>query len=130
MGKNDNECSRQRGYLPVGDLAGHENREMAMNQTAVTMVRIYLTEGEQQLTTLLKRLRDWEKLRGVTVFRGISGFGDHGVIHGAKFVDLSLNLPIVVEFFDVPDKIDSICEHLNTIVKPGHLVKWTAYTNE
>lgn len=101
-----------------------------MNQTTVTMVRIYLTEGEQQLSTLLKRLRDWEKLRGVTVFRGISGFGDHGVIHGAKFVDLSLSLPIVVEFFDAPDKIDIICEHLSSIVKPGHMVQWTARINE
>lgn len=31
----------------------------------VTMVRIYLTEGEAQLKTLIKRLHDWEKLRGV-----------------------------------------------------------------
>lgn len=101
-----------------------------MKQIAVTMVRIYLTEGEQQLNTLLKRLRDWEKLRGVTVFRGISGFGSDGVIHGVNFVDLSLSLPIVVEFFDTPDKVDQICEHLETLIKPGHVVKWTAYLNE
>ncbi len=29
-----------------------------MKQTKVTIVRIYLTEGEKQLATLLKRLRD------------------------------------------------------------------------
>lgn len=93
------------------------------------MVRVYLTEGETQLKALLKRLRDWEKLKGVTVFRGISGFGDDGVIHGASITDLSLNLPIVVEFFDVPAKIDEILEHLNTFIKPGHIVKWSATTN-
>ncbi|MEJ2452399.1 MAG: DUF190 domain-containing protein, partial [Gammaproteobacteria bacterium] len=74
----------------------------------VTVVRIYLTEGETQLKHLLKRLRDWEKLRGVTVFRGITGYGNSGVIHGADIIDLSMHLPIVLEFFDTPDKIDEI----------------------
>lgn len=96
----------------------------------VSVVRIYLTEGEAQLKSLIKRLRDWEKLRGVTVFRGISGFGESGVIHGADLIDLSLNLPMVVEFFDTPDKIDQIWEHLNQIVKPGHMVRWNALVNE
>ena len=101
-----------------------------MKKTEVTIVRIYLTEGEQQVATLLKRLRDWEKLRDVTVFRGISEFGDSGVIHTTKMIDLSLDLPIVVEFFDEPHKIDAICEHLSAIVKPGHLIRWNATTNE
>jgi PII-like signaling protein len=97
--------------------------------TEVTMVRIYLTEGETQLKTFLKRLRDWEKLRGVTVFRGITGFGDSGVIHGADIIDLSMHLPIVLEFFDTPQKIQEISEHLQDIVKPGHMVQWQAYVN-
>lgn len=101
-----------------------------MNTKKVTMVRIYLTEGEGQLKSLLKRLRDWEKLRGVTVFRGISGYGDSGVIHGTDLVDLSLNLPIVVEFFDDPEKIQTIIGHLQKEIKIGHLVMWNAEVNE
>jgi len=99
-----------------------------MTNTAITMVRVYLTEGETQLKSLLKRLRDWEKLRGVTVFRGVSGFGESGVIHSSDIIDLSLNLPIVVEFFDEPDKINDIIEHLSSSIKPGHIVKWSATT--
>lgn len=95
----------------------------------ITMVRIYLTEGEAQLKTLLKRLRDWEKLRGVTVFRGITGYGESGVIHGAGLIDLSLNLPVVVEFFDSNEKINEIWEHLQEIIKPGHMVRWDAQIN-
>lgn len=95
----------------------------------VTVVRIYLTEGETQLKNLLKRLRDWEKVRGVTVFRGITGYGNSGVIHGADIIDLSMHLPIVLEFFDSPDKVKEICEHLKDIVKPGHIVHWDAKTN-
>ena len=100
-----------------------------MNMREVTIVRIYLAEGEKQLKILMKRLRDWEKLRGLTVFRGISGYGEDGVIHGADLVDLSLNLPIVIEFFDDEEKINNILEHLSDQIKPGHMLKWSATTN-
>jgi len=101
-----------------------------MNKTAVTMVRIYLTEGEGQLSSLLKRLHDWEKIRGVTVFRGISGYGESGIFHGTNTLDLSLDLPIVIEFFDAPDKVEVILEHLDTFISPGHIVTWQAEVNQ
>lgn len=100
-----------------------------MKGETITMVRIYLSEGETQLSTLMKRLHDWEKLRGVTVFRGISGFGDSGDIHTASLIDLSLNLPIVVEFFDTPEKIEQVIEHLGSLVKPDHMVWWQVNVN-
>jgi len=93
------------------------------------MVRLYLTEGETQLETLLKRMRDWEKVRGLTVFRGIAGFGPTGEIHETKFIDLSMDLPIVVEFFDVASKVEQILEHLGSIVKQDHMVWWHAQAN-
>ena len=98
--------------------------------TQVTIVRIYLTEGEGQLDALIKRLHDWEKVRGVTVFRGISGFGASGVLHSARLIDLSLNLPIVVEFFDAPDKVERIVAHLSDSIKPGHMLTWAATVND
>ena len=97
-----------------------------MKSTTVTMVRIYLTEGETNLDTLLKRLHDWEHVRGVTVFRGISGFGPSGKVHAATFVDLSLDLPVVVEFFDAPDKVKQILDHLSPVIDKGHVVCWDA----
>ena len=101
-----------------------------MKLSEVTVVRIYLTEGETQLNALIKRLRDWEKIRGVTVFRGIAGYGHTGVMHGMQLVDLSLNMPIVIEFFDSPEKITEILQHLESVVPVGHLVKWNAEVNE
>ncbi len=97
-----------------------------MKTTEVTMVRIYLTESKAKLDALLKRLHDWEHVRGVTVFRGISGFGQSGVVHTANIVDLSLDLPVVVEFFDEPGKVDTILEHLSEMVDPAHIVSWRA----
>ena len=100
-----------------------------MNFVDVTVVRLYLTEGEGQVDNLLKRLHDWEKVRGVTVFRGIQGFGDNGTMHPAGMIDLSMNLPVVIEFYDEPEKIEKILEHLSDQVKPGHMVRWSAQVN-
>ena len=99
-------------------------------KSEVTVVRVYLSEGRSQLESLLKRLHDWEKVRGVTVFRGIAGFGDGGEVHTARLIDLSLDLPLVVEFFDEPAKVEAIIEHLNTTIKPGHILSWSAFVNE
>jgi PII-like signaling protein len=101
-----------------------------MKQTEVTVVRLYLNEGEAQLENLLKRLHDWEKVKGVSVFRGIAGFGDSGEIHTSKFIDLGMELPLVVEFFDTPEKVVAIMEHISSIMKPGHMVSWAAFVNE
>ena len=101
-----------------------------MKTIEVTMVRVYLTEGEGVLKNLLKRLHDWEKVKGVTVFRGISGFGGSGVTHTSVAVDLMMDLPVVVEFFDTPEKVASILEHINAMLEPGHIVIWSAQMND
>ncbi|MCW8840512.1 MAG: DUF190 domain-containing protein [Gammaproteobacteria bacterium] len=101
-----------------------------MRQIEVTVVRLYLNEGEAQLESLLKRLHDWEKLKGVSVFRGIAGYGDSGEIHTSKFIDLGMELPLVVEFFDTPEKVSVIMAHIADTMKPGHMLSWSAQINE
>jgi hypothetical protein len=101
-----------------------------MKAKDVTMVRVYLTEGEHLLKGMLAKLHDEEKVRGVTVFRGVTGFGRSGKMHSASLVDLSLDLPLVVEFFDEPAKVAAIVSHLEGLVPPGHIVSWAAQVNE
>lgn len=101
-----------------------------MKHSEVTMVRIYLTEAERAMQNLLARLHDEEKVRGVTVFRGIAGFGRSGVMHSSTLLDLSLDLPVVVEFFDEPEKVERILDHLKDTIPPGHVVTWSAKVNE
>lgn len=101
-----------------------------MSRTTVTMVRIYLTEGEGSAREIFRYLHDEAGVRGVTLFRGIAGFGKSGRIHSADLLDLSLDLPIVVEFFDEPGKVERIVEDLNEVVEPGHLVRWKAYVED
>ncbi len=95
-----------------------------MKTIEITMVRVYLTEAEAHLETLLKRLNDWGKVRGVTVFRGIAGFGKSGSIHSSSLLDLSLDLPVVIEFFDEQAKAEEMIDYLYQIVGPGHIVSW------
>ncbi len=75
-----------------------------MSETEVTLVRVYLHEAKSQMEELLKYLHDESKVRGVTVFRGVTGFGVSGEYHSSKLIDMSLDLPIVIEFFDEPEK--------------------------
>lgn len=100
-----------------------------MKMLEVTIVRVYLTEGQHLVETLLKRLHDQEKVRGVTVFRGISGFGQSGKMHSATLLDLSFDLPLVVEFFDNPERVEDILTSLAELIEPGHVVTWPARMN-
>lgn len=100
-----------------------------MNETEVTIVRIYSHEAKAHMEDLLQYLHDDSKVHGVTVFRGITGFGSSGEMHSSTLIDMSLDLPIVIEFFDEPEKVAPIIEHLNTIINPGHIVYWPAKMN-
>lgn len=88
------------------------------------MVRIYLHEGQGLLRQLTDFLRQHESVRGLTVFRGITGYGQSGQMHGASLLDLSLDLPLVLEFFDEADKVVAVLAELRTLVTPGHIVSW------
>jgi len=100
-----------------------------MKSMEVTMVRIYLTEGKHQFQRLMELLHDQEKVAGVTAFRGISGFGHTGKVHSSTLLDMSLDLPLVLEFFDEPAKVARVLEQVNALVGPGHIVSWSANVN-
>ncbi len=95
----------------------------------VIMVRIYCTEGEHKLQETLRYLHDEERVAGVTAFRGVAGFGRSGRMHTASLVDLSLDMPVVIEFFDRTEKAMRVVEHLRDVLEPGHLVYWPARTH-
>lgn len=95
----------------------------------VRVVRIYLTEGDKKLSSLMHFLRDEQNISGVTLFRGISGYGQSGVMHSASFSDLIPDLPLVLEFFDTLEVFDSIREKLNAMIEPGHMISWLAEDN-
>ncbi|NOY66770.1 MAG: DUF190 domain-containing protein [Gammaproteobacteria bacterium] len=88
------------------------------------MARIYLTEKSAHMEKLLTLLHEVEKVKGVTVLRAISGYGESGEVHSASLIDMSLNLPVIIEFFDETKKVQEIISHLQENIKPGHIVSW------
>ena len=100
-----------------------------MSQTEVTMVRVYLTEHEIHLKHLLSELNARHQVRGATVFRGVAGFGASGEIHSSSLLDLSLDLPMILEFFDIPERAQAAVEWLETQVGTGCIVCWDASIN-
>ena len=100
-----------------------------MKTMKVTVVRMYCTEGQGKLKDMLSRLHDDYHVRGVTVFRSVAGFGASGELHSSSLLDISLDLPQVIEFFDEQEKVAGILSDLSSSFEPGHVVSWSAEVN-
>jgi len=58
-------------------------------------------------------------LAGATVVRGVMGFGKNSVIHTAKILRLSEDLPMVIEIADSLEKIEQFLPVLEAMIKDG-----------
>lgn len=90
------------------------------------LIRIFIGDsdkhGHQPLDrVLLERLRK-EGFAGATVIRGIAGFGASSVIHTAHLVDLSGDLPVLIEVVDDVAHADALIAILDDMLKGGALV--------
>lgn len=99
-----------------------------MKTVDVWIVRVYVTESSQLLNKIFSYLKKEIHIRGITVFRAIEGFGDSGE-RSSSLVDISLNLPIIIEFFDDKDKVGNALTYLSTLVSATHIVFWQAKAN-
>jgi len=87
------------------------------------LVRIFLGEndrwhGRPLYLALLERLRQ-EGAAGATVLRGIAGFGARSVVHTTHLLELSEDLPILVEFVDTQEQVDRLLPILDEMVSEG-----------
>ena len=104
---------------------------MTETDSDVTIVRIYLSEADHGrrkglMQEILNILHDQQRVRGVTVFRGIAGFGDGGEVHASDILRLMVDLPLVIEFFDTPSVVRPVIELLKDLVPHGRNVSWEA----
>ena len=58
-------------------------------------------------------------LAGATVLRGVMGFGKNSVLHTAKILRLSEDLPMVIEIVDSLEKIEAFLPVLDELVEDG-----------
>jgi CBS domain-containing protein len=83
----------------------------------------------QAILETLKR----EGLAGATVTRGLAGFGAHSRIHTAMLLQLSEDLPLIIEVVDTPEKIERGLVVIGPMIKEGlitlHDVEIVKYTH-
>lgn len=77
-----------------------------------------LAQGDHQRVGLVVKAKK-EGLAGATVFRGLMGFGANSRIHTSKILRLSLDLPVVVEIVDTPEKIAQFLAVIESVVTEG-----------
>jgi PII-like signaling protein len=97
-----------------------------MNMQPVTVARVYTMEGHDQLNQALDILHDEQKIVGVTLIRGIAGYGDDREVHTSSLLSLSLELPLVIEFYDEPEKVKIAIQALQSRLDLKHIVTWSA----
>lgn len=100
-------------------------------ETDVTMVPIYISEADHGRRKTLMRevlniLHDQHRVKGVTVFRDIAGFGDTGEVHASDILRVMVDLPLVIEFFDTPAIVQAVIALLKDHVPEGRTVSWQA----
>lgn len=77
--------------------------------------------GKPLYVALVERARS-ENMAGATAFRGIIGFGAKSHIHALHLLDLSSDLPIVVQIVDSADKINQFLDIAREMVGDGLIV--------
>ncbi|RNC29156.1 MAG: hypothetical protein AWM53_00805 [Candidatus Dichloromethanomonas elyunquensis] len=86
-------------------------------------IRIYIGEASKYNGLVLYHaivLRAKELgLAGITVIRGIEGFGANSRIKTAKILELSHDLPIIIEIVDSIEYIEKILPFLDETVQEG-----------
>lgn len=60
-----------------------------------------------------------KKIAGVSVFRGVAGYGSDGVFHKSKILELSTSLPLKIEAVDSEEMINSVLDDVLGIVEKG-----------
>ena len=87
------------------------------------LLRVFLGESDRHegvpLYEWIVRKARAQGLAGATVLRGLEGFGAHSRMHTAKILDLSSDLPIVVEIVDTIEKIEAFLPLLDEAVTDG-----------
>lgn len=87
------------------------------------LLRIFIGEtqkhqGKLIYETIVLKARELD-LAGATVIRGIMGFGADKRMHTVKILELTENLPMIVEIVDTEENIKKIIPFLDEVIEKG-----------
>src|SRR4030088_2492478 len=85
------------------------------------LLRIFIGEddkadGRPLYEAIVLKARE-NHLAGATVLRGPLGFGRSSLLHTAKILRLSQDLPVVIEIVDAEDKISAFISEIMVLTK-------------
>ena len=87
------------------------------------LLRIFVGESDRYghhplYESIVLKARE-QGLAGATVLRGLMGFGKHSVLHTAKILRLSEDLPMIIEIVDSREKVEGFLPLLNEMISDG-----------
>ena len=87
------------------------------------LLRIFVGESDRHghhplYEAIVLKARE-QGLAGATVLRGLMGFGKHSILHTAKILRLSEDLPMVIEIVDSREKVDEFLPLLSEMITDG-----------
>jgi hypothetical protein len=104
--------------------AAWEVKTMKIPEEGV-LLRIFIGESDREkgrdrplYEAIVYRARE-AHLAGATVLKGPMGFGRHSRLHSAKLLELSTDLPIVIEIVDSEEKVRSFLPVVDELVTEG-----------
>jgi uncharacterized protein len=88
-----------------------------------TLMRIHIGEsdkwhGKLLYEAIVEMLRK-EGFSGVTVLRGVGGYGGSSIYHTDKLLRLSQDLPVILEVIESQERVDQILPRLDEMVDGG-----------
>ena len=87
------------------------------------LMRIFIGEHDRYehrpLYEALVELLRKEGFAGATVLRGLCGFGANRVCHTQQLLDLSADLPLIVEVVDSVEKINATMPRIDAMMGGG-----------
>jgi uncharacterized protein len=101
-----------------------EVKTMKMPEEGV-LLRIFIGESDREkgrdrrlYEAIVRRARE-AHLAGATVLKGPMGFGRHSRMHTAKLLELSTDLPVLIEIVDAEEKINGFMPVVDELVTEG-----------
>ncbi len=88
------------------------------------LIRIFIGENDliHHIPVYEKIVQEARKahLAGATVFKGVMGFGKSSIIHTAKILRLSEDMPMIVEIVDELEKVEKFLPVLHDIFEEAN----------
>ncbi|MFH0792586.1 MAG: DUF190 domain-containing protein [bacterium] len=101
------------------------NFKVMKTSTVGTLLRVFIGESEKDSTTgkplyeAIVRKAQSHPIAGASVFRGHIGYGKHAHYDSPDHLDLSSDVPVVVEMVDSEENISSFLDTVEEMVKKG-----------